>query len=37
MLEEAVVNLRRTLPADHPLVVSTMRDLERARQIRTGG
>ena len=35
-LEDAVVVLRRTLPADHPVVVSATRDLERARQIRTG-
>jgi hypothetical protein len=36
-LEDAVVVLQRTFPADHPLVVSTMRDLDRARQIRAGG
>jgi len=36
-LEDSVVILRRTLPADHPLVISATRDLERARQIRTGG
>jgi hypothetical protein len=34
LLEDAVLNLRRALPASHPLVVSTTRDLERARQIR---
>jgi serine/threonine-protein kinase len=37
LLEDAVVNLQRTLPASHPLVVSAMRDLERARSMRTGG
>jgi eukaryotic-like serine/threonine-protein kinase len=36
-LEDAVVTLRRAFPASHPLVISTTRDLERARQIRTGG
>ena len=36
-LEDAVVILKRSLPANHPLVVSTTRDLGRARQIRTGG
>ena len=35
-LEDAVVILQRTLPADHPLVVSTTRDLERARQSLAG-
>ena len=34
LLEEAVGNLQRSLPADHPLVVSAIRDLERARQTR---
>ena len=34
LLEDAVVILRRTLSANHPLVVSTTSDLERARQIR---
>jgi serine/threonine protein kinase len=37
LLEDAVVHLQRTLPANHSLVVSTTRDLERARQLRTGG
>src|SRR5688572_5206155 len=32
LLEVAVVILRRTLPANHPLVVSTTRDLQQARQ-----
>ena len=32
-LEDAVIILRRTFPADHPLVASTTRDLERARQL----
>ena len=36
LLEDAVVILRRTLPSNHPLVVSTTRDLERARQIQKG-
>ena len=35
-LEDALVILRRTLPADHPFVVSAARDLARARQIRGG-
>jgi hypothetical protein len=35
-LEDAIVTLRRTLPADHPVVVSTMQNLERARQTRAG-
>ena len=32
LLEAAVVTLRRTLSADHPVVVFATRDLERARQ-----
>jgi hypothetical protein len=35
-IEDAVVILRRTLPATHPLVVSTTRDLERSRLAREG-
>jgi serine/threonine-protein kinase len=37
LLDDAVEILRHTLPPDHRLVVSTTRDLERARQIRKGG
>ena len=33
LLEDAVVNLQRSFPASHPLVVSATRDLERARQV----
>jgi len=31
LLEQAIDILQRTFPAEHPLVVSTTRDLERAR------
>jgi hypothetical protein len=37
LLEEAIVILRRSLSANHPLVISTTRDLERARQVRSAG
>lgn len=33
LLEDAATSLQRTLPADHPLLVSTARNLDRARHL----